>query len=1240
MSLLTSPLKTIGNLAGITSGDRQTQHMIAQLPAVLWTTDTHLRFTSSMGSGLAALQLKPNELNGVSLLEYFKTQDPDYLPIAQHRRALAGEPCSYEQTWANRIYQTHLEPLRDFEGKVIGTLGLALDVTEYKRTEAALRQSRQEFDELMHSLEGIVWEVDTPTLQFTFVSKQAERLLGYPTELWLADPSFWRNHLHPEDRDWDLQFCLEAALLKGSVEFEHRMLAADGRVIWLRNFVTVQQENNRPAKLRGVMVDSSENKRTMEALRNAQMELGEAYSQLAAIIELAPAVAIQGYDESGVIKFWNRASEEMYGFTAEVALGKKLNEFLLSPEDAREFETLVQTALHSNKPAPMREWQTLTASGERRHVLSSLFPIRFGREQKQVICMDVDVTARQQAESALRESDSRLRQMVENMPVMVDAFDDNGNIILWNRECERVTGYSAQEIVGNPKALELLYPNAEYRKRMQQEWQQRGNDYRDWEWEMTCKSGTAKVISWYNVSAAFPISGLKAWGIGIDVTQRTRTEEALSVSQERYQRLVEGTRVVPFEASVRDCRFVYIGPQAVKLLGYPREDWYREHFWVEHLYEEDRSRAITYCQEACFKETDFDFEYRMRAADGRVIWVREIVSVVRGESGPETLRGFLLDITSRKLAKNALLESQTRLKLLTSIATGITSGMSVEQIIARTVKHVNQHFPLLRISYANVDENGLLRVVHSHDPDGKHALIGAEIDLNLAPSVLALFRSHEPLLVTDVAHSEALRPLEPLLHENRIRAALYAPVHYADSLVGILGFDAPRPHQWREHEAATLREIAEYLAVAIKEARAQFERKRLEEERAAALHVANAELARAARLKDEFLASMSHELRTPLNAILGIGEALREQVYGAVNEHQIAALNNIEESGRHLLSLINDILDLSRIEAGKLELEIDPISVESVCAASLRFIHQMAQHKQLKISAQYDPEVKIIQADERRLKQVLVNLLSNAVKFTPANGTVGLEVWAEPQHETVHFTVWDTGIGISTHDLVKLFQPFVQLDSSLSREYPGTGLGLVLVHRMVELHGGGVSVLSEPGKGSRFTISLPWEKESTMRFVEGKKDGGEEGRNSAATLRATKLVTASTINETTAPLILIAEDNESNRKTLCDYLLGQNYRVRLSREGNEALACAREERPDLIVMDIQMRGMSGLEAIRSFRSEESLRAIPIIALTALAMPGDRERCLEAGASEYLSKPVSLIKLRAMIATQLCRQNKK
>jgi signal transduction histidine kinase len=228
------------------------------------------------------------------------------------------------------------------------------------------------------------------------------------------------------------------------------------------------------------------------------------------------------------------------------------------------------------------------------------------------------------------------------------------------------------------------------------------------------------------------------------------------------------------------------------------------------------------------------------------------------------------------------------------------------------------------------------------------------------------------------------------------------------------------------------------------------------------------ELERALRAKDEFLASMSHELRTPLNAILGLSESLAEHSPGALNEKQQRYVKTISESGNHLLSLINDILDLARIEASQIVLNISEVNMKQVCQASLRIINELALKKQQQVTLDVDEAIGSIWVDERRLKQILVNLLSNAVKFTPAGGRIGLEVTGNRQEKRVMFTVWDNGIGISESDLTRLFQPFVQLDSSLAREATGTGLGLTLVAQMIRLHGGSVSVESEPDQGSRF----------------------------------------------------------------------------------------------------------------------------------------------------------------------------
>ncbi|MGB1251064.1 MAG: ATP-binding protein [Candidatus Promineifilaceae bacterium] len=240
------------------------------------------------------------------------------------------------------------------------------------------------------------------------------------------------------------------------------------------------------------------------------------------------------------------------------------------------------------------------------------------------------------------------------------------------------------------------------------------------------------------------------------------------------------------------------------------------------------------------------------------------------------------------------------------------------------------------------------------------------------------------------------------------------------------------------------------------------------------LRLTNAELTRANRLKDEFLATMSHELRTPLNSILGNSEILGEELVGPLNERQHGVLGRVGQSARHLLNLINDILDVSKIGAGKLTLDIGPVEVKSLCEGGLSMIRPNANKKSLEIIFEHDPAVDMIVADGRRIKQVIVNLLSNAVKFTPKKGRVGLVVRGFPKKQQVQFAVWDTGIGIRPEDQQHLFEPFVQADGSLSREHEGTGLGLALSKRLVQLHNGEIRVKSVYGKGSLFVMILPW----------------------------------------------------------------------------------------------------------------------------------------------------------------------
>lgn len=243
-----------------------------------------------------------------------------------------------------------------------------------------------------------------------------------------------------------------------------------------------------------------------------------------------------------------------------------------------------------------------------------------------------------------------------------------------------------------------------------------------------------------------------------------------------------------------------------------------------------------------------------------------------------------------------------------------------------------------------------------------------------------------------------------------------------------------------------------------------------------ALRLANVEMEHAVRIKDEFLANMSHELRTPLTGMLALGENLQELVYGPLNERQLKALAHIETSSRHLLSLINDLLDLSKIEAGRLDLELQPAAVDDITQASLLFVKEIAHKKNIQLFYHNDQPHALVVADARRLKQMLVNLLGNAVKFTPDGGQVHLRVTPDADAQQIRFAVQDTGVGIAPEAQARLFQPFTQLDSTLARQYEGSGLGLALVKRLAAQHGGSVTVASTgiPGEGSCFTITLPY----------------------------------------------------------------------------------------------------------------------------------------------------------------------
>jgi signal transduction histidine kinase/ActR/RegA family two-component response regulator len=394
------------------------------------------------------------------------------------------------------------------------------------------------------------------------------------------------------------------------------------------------------------------------------------------------------------------------------------------------------------------------------------------------------------------------------------------------------------------------------------------------------------------------------------------------------------------------------------------------------------------------------------------------------------------------------------------------------------------------------------------------------------------------------------------------------------------------------------------------------------------LATSNDKLARAAQLKDEFLTNMSHELRTPLNAILGMTEGLQEGIFGEPNPAQTQAVKTIENSGNHLLALINDILDIAKIGAGQIELECAPTNICDLCHSSLSFVKQQAIQKQIRLQLQLPPRIPNISIDERRIRQVLINLLNNAVKFTPVGGNISLNVSIEADNTIASFirlAVIDTGIGINSTDLQKLFQPFMQVDTALNRQHNGTGLGLALVKGIVEMHGGSVLVRSELGIGSQFIVDLP--------IPPGQPDANGNIVPQILEFSQPMPQLGDPLFDVTSGRswkILLAEDNEANSNSMSSFLKAKGYQTILAKNGLEVINLAQSHLPDLILMDIQMPKMDGLDAITHLRNHPQTSEIPIVAVTALAMSGDREKCLNAGANEYLSKPVKLKQLATTI----------
>lgn len=894
----------------------------------------------------------------------------------------------------------------------------------------------------------------------------------------------------------------------------------------------------------------------------------------------------------------------------------------------------------------------------------------------------------------LRQTEQRFAFALQNAPIIVFNQDRD---LRYTWIYNPALGYKANEVIG--KLDHDIMPSAETAHQLT-EIKQRVLDTGIRERHEVAVP-TDQVTQYYDLSVeplhdkSGVVIGVSC--AALDITSIKQAQVKLQESQYFTQRIVDISPDIVYIYDLQEQRNIFVNNAISSILGYSAEEIQNigAEFFSSVIHPDDLTKIVE-AQKQFDDAQDgdvFEIEYRMRHANGEWMWLYSRDSVFARDVDGKVRQtvGNAQDITKRKLAEQKIKVSEAQQK---AILEHLPVGVIISEGSEQRMLYKNPQFDRL-FGYSLLDIPTIEKWLPLAYPDPEYReglIIEWTRRLNEA---IAQQQDIEPMKLNVTAkdgsvkyvrvHTKVIEDLTfttfvDLTSHNKTTIALQESEKHLQTIVnqssdgiiilsqqGKIVFANPAAEKIFNLHIGELKDvelgipitidhpfemdfltksgkikIAEVLVTQIEwdnqmsyltSIRDITDRKQVEEQ----LLLANTELTRATRLKDEFLANMSHELRTPLNAILGMAESLQEGILGEINARQTKAIATIESSGYHLLELINDILDLAKIEAGKLELHIQNHSVQSICNDSLTFVKQIALKKNVKLITQIPSTPLSICVDELRIRQALINLLTNAVKFTPEEGSVTLAVNTihpienqdEQPQDFIDFSVIDTGIGIDQKDIGKLFQTFVQIDSDLNRKYTGTGLGLALVKRIAELHHGKVMLESKVNEGSKFTIRLPYERNQNDLLQHSLEE-------QSAMLTPSSTLTSET-EQSTSQLILIVDDNEANISSMWDYLKSRGYRLLAAKDGQAAVDFANSEKPDLILMDIQMPNIDGLEAIGIIRNNPELVATPIIALTALAMSGDRERCLQVGANEYLTKPVKLKHLSETIQKLLTKK---
>ena len=1098
-------------------------------------------------------------------------------------------------------------------------------------------------------------------IQLTYSSSQAQDLYGLSAAAMVQDGQRFLDLIHPADRPDYLAALEVSAATQQPFYQEYRIVTPTGQEKWVRIHGQPEPLPQGGVRWFGVALEMTGRKQAEQDLILASRRLRE-----------AQRIAQIGHWEMDLWTNTLHWSEEIFRIFEIDAqrFGASYEAFLqaIHPEDRAVVHNAYSRHLWDKQPYKIVH-RLQFPDGRIKHVQEqcetlynadgtpylSQGTVQDVTELKLVEMalaeLNADLERRvAQRTLALRQSEARYRQIIETANEGVWILDAEARHVFANPTLLALLGQTA-EAIANTSLFSYLVEDSHSQV---QELLQRcaAGQVEQHEMPLHRRDG-ADLWVLASVSPIFNDSGQYEGVLAMvtDITERRLTEEAIR-QENTFRRLIldnltEGICVCRACPGFPFTYFSVWNPQMEGITGYSQEEI--NHLgWYQTLYPDPqvRQQAIDRMAAMRLGQNLVAEEWEIRHRDGTYRTVTITTTLLVDAEGEKNVLGVMQDITERKQVDRRIQQQMQQEALLREITQHIRQSLDLQIIFDTACEDIRLVF--------QADRVGIFRF----EPDAGYrtgAFVAESVVAGL-PSVLAIpihdhcfGETYAPrYLQGRYAAMDDINALEEchksILADFQVKANLVLPLIGGDRLWGLLCIhQCHHSRHWEQNEIGLGQQLAAQLAIAIQQATLydQLQRELSERQQAQAqltqanqeLAQSNQELARATRLKDEFLANMSHELRTPLNAIMGMTEGMQEEVFGPVTPEQHKSLQIVERSATHLLSLINDILDVAKIESGQIELDLSVVPVDPLCSSTLAFVKQQALKKQIQLETRISSPLPNLWADERRVRQALLNLLTNAVKFTPPQGRITLTVsllspdpspnpTPDPASAVVflRFAVTDTGIGIAPDNIQRLFRPFVQIDSALNRQYTGTGLGLTLVKQIAELHGGQVNLSSELGVGSCFSIDLPCDPLGLSNFdLAGLETAGDE---------------PSVVIPQDSPVVLLAEDNEANISTIVSYLRAKGYTLRLAYDGQQALDQAQADPPDIILMDIQMPGMDGLTAMGHIRRIPALDRVPIIALTALTMAHDEAQCLAAGANAYLSKPVRLNQLATVIHTLL------